>query len=69
MYGQMLMLAFLFAHLLELTSLGTPYMTAGVPRKWTDLMNGLIRMPMKYIVYRSRLSRSKREKVRPIGEE
>lgn len=69
MYGQMLMLAFLFAHLLELTSLGTPYMTAGVPRKWTDLMNGLIRMPLKFIVYRNRLSRPKREKVRPFGEE
>ncbi|WP_396134992.1 spore germination protein [Brevibacillus nitrificans] len=69
MYGQMLMLAFLFAHLLELTSLGTPYMTAGVPRKWTDLMNGLVRMPMKYIVYRNSLSRPKRKKVRPISEE
>ncbi|WP_236707986.1 spore germination protein [Brevibacillus choshinensis] len=69
MYGQMLMLAFLFAHLLDLTSLGAPYMTAGVPRKWTDLMNSLIRTPMKFIIDRSGMSRAKRKKARPIGEE
>lgn len=69
MYGQMLMLALLFAHLLNLTSLGTPYMSAGVPRVWTDLMNGLIRMPMKYMVYRNGMSRAKRKKARPFGEE
>lgn len=69
LYGQMLMLAFLFAHLLNLTSLGTPYMTPGIPRRWTDLFNSLFRAPLKFIVYRNRISRAKREKVRPIGEE
>ncbi|WP_281869664.1 spore germination protein [Brevibacillus parabrevis] len=69
MYGQMLMLAFLFAHLLNLTSLGTPYMAPGVPRQWTDLFNGLVRAPMKFIVYRNRMSRAKRKQARPVGEE
>ncbi|TGV26582.1 spore germination protein, partial [Mesorhizobium sp. M00.F.Ca.ET.186.01.1.1] len=69
MYGQMLMLAFLFAHLLNLTSLGTPYMAPGVPRQWTDLFNGLVRAPMKFIVYRNRMSRPKRKQARPVGEE
>lgn len=69
MYGQMLMLAFLFAHLLNLTSLGTPCMAPGVPRQWTDLLNGLVRAPMKFIVYRNRMSRAKRKQTRPIGEE
>lgn len=69
MYGQFLMLAFLFAHLLDLTSLGAPYMTAGVPRKWTDLLNSLFRAPMKFMIYRSGMSRAKRKKARPIGEE
>lgn len=69
MYGQMLMLALLFAHLLNLTSLGTPYMTPGVPRMWTDLFNSLFRAPLKYIVFRNRMSRAKRKQSRPIGEE
>ena len=69
LYGQLLMLAFLFAHLLNLTSLGTPYMTPGIPRQWTDLFNSLFRAPMKFIVFRNRMSRAEREKVRPIGEE
>lgn len=69
MYGQFLMLAFLFAHLLDLTSLGTPYMTAGVPRKWTDMLNGLVRVPLIYMFYRNTMSRAKRKKVRPVGEE
>lgn len=69
MYGQMLMLAFLFAHLLNLTSLGTPYMTAGVPRRWTDLFNSIVRAPIRFMANRSGLSRAKRKKSRPIGEE
>ncbi|TQR35607.1 spore germination protein [Brevibacillus brevis] len=69
MYGQMLALSFLFAHLLNLTSLGTPYMTPGVPRQWTDLMNGLVRAPLRFIVNRNRMSRAKQKHVRPVGED
>lgn len=69
MYGQMLALAFLFGHLLNLTSLGTPYMAPGVPRQWTDLMNSLIRAPLRFIVNRNRMSRAKQKHVRPFGED
>ncbi|WP_409175584.1 spore germination protein [Brevibacillus fortis] len=69
MYGQMLSLAFLFAHLLNLTSLGTPYMAPGVPRQWTDLMNSLLRAPLRFIVNRNRMSRAKQKHVRPVGED
>ena len=37
LYGQMIAFAWLFHHLLNLTSLNTPYMTPLIPRKWTDL--------------------------------
>lgn len=69
MYGQILALSFLFAHLLSLTSLGTPYMAPGVPRQWTDLMNSLVRAPLKFIVNRNRMSRAKQKHVRPVGED
>lgn len=69
MYGQMLALAFLFGHLLNLTSLGTPYMAPGVPRQWSDLMNSLVRAPLRFIVNRSRMSRPKQKQVRPVGED
>ncbi|TKI59064.1 spore germination protein [Brevibacillus antibioticus] len=69
MYGQILALAFLFAHLLNLTSLGTPYMAPGVPRQWTDLMNSLVRAPLRFIVNRNRMSRAKQKRVRPVGED
>ncbi|ASJ55615.1 spore germination protein [Brevibacillus formosus] len=69
MYGQMLALAFLFAHLLNLTSLGTPYMSPGVPRQWTDLMNSLVRAPLRFIVNRNRMSRAKQKHVRSVGED
>ncbi len=69
MYGQMVALAFLFAHLLNLTSLGTPYMTAGFPRVWTDLFNSIIRAPTRFLFARSSIGRPKRELTRPLDEE
>jgi hypothetical protein len=69
MYGQMLTLAFLFAHLLNLTSLGTPYMTTGIPRIWTDLLDSVIRAPMRFFYVRKGVSRPTRKMIRPIDEE
>ncbi|MFY0544804.1 spore germination protein [Brevibacillus sp. H7] len=69
MYGQMLALAFLFAHLLSLTSLGTPYMTAGIPRIWTDALNSIIRAPTRLLFARSGIGRPQRDVTRPLDEE
>jgi hypothetical protein len=69
MYGQMLALAFLFAHLLSLTSLGTPYMTAAIPRVWTDALNSIIRAPTRLLFARSGMGRPQRVLTRPLDEE
>ncbi|UFJ38941.1 spore germination protein [Brevibacillus humidisoli] len=68
-YGQMLVLAFLFAHLLNLTSLGSPYMTPVVPRRWTDMANSIIRAPMLFQVARMGMSRARKYLSRPLDEE
>ena len=60
--GQMLALAWLFNHLLNLTSLGTPYMTPVIPRSWSDLKDSIIRFPLAFLQKRTTMSRSKREK-------
>ncbi|MGO0062267.1 spore germination protein [Brevibacillus fluminis] len=69
MYGQMLALALLFAHLLNLTSLGSPYMTPVIPRDWGDLANSLFRAPIGFILSRSGMSRAKKQLSRPLDEE
>jgi hypothetical protein len=69
MYGQMLALAWLFAHLLNMTSLGTPYMTPGIPRSWSDLSNSVIRAPINFIMKRQGISRARKELIRPLDEE
>jgi len=69
MYGQALALAFLFAHLLSLTSLGTPYMTTGIPRVWTDLLNSILRAPMRFLFARQSIARPRRDLTRPLDEE
>lgn len=68
-YGQTIALAWLFAHLLNLTSLGTPYMTPVIPRSWTDLQNGLLRAPISFLFRRAGASRAKRHFTRPLDEE
>lgn len=45
LYGQMIAFAWLMHHLLSLTSLGTPYMTPVIPRKWSDLLDSVVRLP------------------------
>jgi len=60
--GQMLAFAWMLNHLLNLTSLGTPYMTPVIPRSWSDLFDSVIRFPLSYVQKRTGMSRSKREK-------
>lgn len=60
--GQFIAFAWLFNHLLNLTSLGSPYMTPVIPRAWSDMYNSIIRFPLSFIKKRSRLSRSKQVK-------
>ena len=62
MLGQMLAFAWLFNHLLNLTSLGTPYMTPVFPRAWSDMYNSVIRFPLSFLQKRTRLSRAKQVK-------
>lgn len=66
--GQMMALAWLIAHLSNMTSLGTPYFSP-IPRKWTDLMQSMFRAPIGYIMSRKGLSRAKKEMTRPTNEE
>ncbi|WP_245827610.1 spore germination protein [Paenisporosarcina indica] len=60
LFGQMLALAWLFNHLLNLTSLGTPYMTPVIPRKMTDLYDGIIRFPLHFIRKTRGIARAKK---------
>lgn len=48
LYGQMIAFAWLIQHLLSLTSLGTPYMTPMIPRKWSDLLDSVVRLPTSF---------------------
>ncbi|MFA9558435.1 spore germination protein [Evansella sp. AB-rgal1] len=69
MFGQFVFLAWLMNHLLNLTSLGSPYMTPFVPRKWTDLFNSVLRAPINFMVTRAGISRAKKQLTRPLDEE
>lgn len=61
LYGQMLALAWLFAHLLNIRSLGTPYMTPVIPRKATDLLDSVIRFPLAYTKGRKGLTKEQKK--------
>ncbi len=70
LYGQMIAFAWLFHHLLNLTSLGTPYMTPVIPRKWTDLYNSAIRAPSLLRRHgKAGISRAQRKKAPPAERE
>ncbi|ARK30705.1 spore germination protein [Halalkalibacter krulwichiae] len=69
MYGQMIVFAWMFNHLLNMTSLGTPYFSPVIPRKPTDILNSIIRVPVKFFVARAGISRAKKDLVRPLDEE
>ena len=61
LYGQMLALAWLFAHLLNIRSLGTPYMTPVIPRKATDLLDSVVRFPLAYTKGRKGLTKEQKK--------
>ncbi|KIL51181.1 spore germination protein [Jeotgalibacillus campisalis] len=69
MYGQVIALAWLFIHLLNLTSLGKPYLAPVIPRKWTDLLDSIIRFPMRFLRYKKGISALKNKRVSPLDEE
>ncbi|UZN00756.1 spore germination protein [Lysinibacillus sp. MHQ-1] len=54
LFGQMLAFAWLIHHLLSLKSLGTHYMTPGIPRNPTDLLDNVIRFPINYLTKKIR---------------
>lgn len=68
-FGQMLALTWLFAHLSNMTSLGTPYMTPFIPRESTDLLDSVLRGPIRFFYKRKGVSRAKKSLTRPIDEE
>lgn len=67
LFGQMIALAWLFHHLLNLTSLGTPLMTPVIPRKWSDFLNAVVRVPTMFNRPKMGVSRAQNNKV-PPGE-
>ncbi len=67
LYGQMIAFAWLMHHLLSLSSLGTPYMTPVIPRKWSDLLDSFVRLPTYLQKYKKGVSRSLTLK-KPPGE-
>ncbi|KAA0964851.1 spore germination protein [Sporosarcina sp. ANT_H38] len=69
LYGQMIAFAWLMIHLLNLTSLGTPYMTPLIPRKWSDLMDNVIRLPIHLQKQKKGVSRAMTKKVPPTKGE
>ncbi|WP_407637729.1 spore germination protein [Bacillus ndiopicus] len=60
LFGQMLAFAWLITHLLRIRSLGEPYMVPLIPRKWTDLLNSVVRFPMAYLKNRMGISKSQK---------
>lgn len=67
LYGIMLMVFILFAHLAQLKSFGVPYMAPYAPLNLRDLKDSFIRLPWKWMVKRPSLFRpqdSRRQKER-----
>ncbi|GED61890.1 spore germination protein [Lysinibacillus sp. FSL M8-0216] len=61
LFGQMLAFAWLIHHLLSLKSLGTHYMTPGIPRNPTDLLDNVIRFPINYLTKKSGISSAQKK--------
>ena len=61
LFGQMLALTWLFVHLLRIDSLGKPFMNPVIPRKATDLLDGIIRFPTAFLINKMGISRSKKK--------
>lgn len=69
LYGQLLILAWLMAHLANLTSLGTPLMAPVIPRTYSDLFDSVFRAPIYFLYKRKGMSRAKKQLIRPLDEE
>ena len=69
LYGQMIAFAWMFHHLLRLTTLNVPYMTPIIPRKWTDLLDSFVRMPTKYLKHHPGIVRAQNKKTSPLKKE
>ena len=61
LFGQMLALTWLMAHLLGLKSLGVPLMAPVIPRKATDLLDSIVRFPIALLTSKTGLSRVKKK--------
>lgn len=68
-YGQMIAFAWLFQHLLTLTSLNAFYMTPVIPRKATDLFDSIVRMPAKFLKHTPGISKAQRKKTHPVEKD
>jgi spore germination protein KA len=70
LYGQMIAFAWLIYHLVNLTSLGTPFMSPVIPRKWTDLLDSIVLAPPSFQKHKKGIASTERKKVFPDeGEE
>lgn len=70
LYGQMIAFAWLIYHLVNLTSLGTPFMSPVIPRKWTDLLDSIVLVPPAFQKHKKGIVGTERKKVLPEeGEE
>lgn len=69
LYGQLLILAWLMAHLASLTSLGTPFMAPIIPRTYSDLLDSVFKAPISLVYKRKGISRAKKQLTRPLDEE
>ena len=69
LYGQMIAFAWLFHHLLSLTSLSTPFLTPLIPRKWTDLLDSVVRMPTIFLKHKPGITRAQTKTTPPEKRE
>ena len=69
LYGQMIAFAWLFSHLLKLTSLNNPFLTPLIPRKWSDYLDSVVRMPTFLLRNKSGISRAQGDKKPPTERE
>lgn len=69
LYGQMIAFAWLFSHLLNLTSIHTPFLTPLIPRKWSDYLDSVVRMPTFLLKEKSGISRAQGEEKPPMEKE
>ncbi|WP_255415331.1 spore germination protein [Sporosarcina sp. BI001-red] len=69
LFGQMIAFAWLFHHLLTLTSLNTAYMTPIIPRKSSDLLDSFVRMPAKFLKHTSGIAKAQSKKSPPVEKE